>query len=106
MTCVGIGFLLVMIGVIFKEFPPKKINSIYGYRTNKSMINQKTWDYSQKVGAMSFIYTGLLIGLIGSVLMLFNMENTLIEVLIFIVLMVLMLVFDEKIIKKYIDKNS
>lgn len=30
------------------RFPPKEINSIYGYRTKASMKNQKSWNFTQK----------------------------------------------------------
>jgi uncharacterized membrane protein len=28
--------------------PPRKINKIYGYRTNMSMKNKDTWDYAHR----------------------------------------------------------
>lgn len=42
---VGIIFLLSVIVLHF--FPPKKINPLYGYRTSRSMKNQKNWDLAQ-----------------------------------------------------------
>ncbi len=42
---VALIIIIVMIGlpIIFKLFPPKGINSIYGYRTCFSMLNEDTW---------------------------------------------------------------
>ncbi len=37
-----LGIIFIIIGFIFKAFPPKKINSILGYRTLLSMKNQDT----------------------------------------------------------------
>ncbi|AIY79020.1 SdpI family protein [Clostridium cagae] len=37
-----LGIIFIIIGFIFKAFPPKKINSIFGYRTLLSMKNQDT----------------------------------------------------------------
>lgn len=52
--------LLFLISIIFWKFPPKKINSIYGYRTHKSMLNQQIWDFANKTFNQSFlIYSGL-----------------------------------------------
>ena len=38
--------LLFLISIIFWKLPPKKINSIYGYRTPKATQNQQIWDLS------------------------------------------------------------
>jgi uncharacterized membrane protein len=35
--------LFNIISILFKLFPPKKINSLYGYRTNSSMKSESTW---------------------------------------------------------------
>lgn len=40
---------LFFFSILFYLFPPKKINSIYGYRTHKSMLNQDIWEYSNKI---------------------------------------------------------
>lgn len=33
------GPLFMIAGLVLLKFPPKKINSLYGYRTNSSMKN-------------------------------------------------------------------
>jgi len=38
--------LLFVLSIIFWQFPPKKINTFYGYRTNKSGQNQDIWDFA------------------------------------------------------------
>lgn len=38
--------LLFLLSFIFWKFPPKKINSIYGYKTPKAMQNQQIWDFA------------------------------------------------------------
>ncbi|MEP2773553.1 MAG: SdpI family protein [Fulvivirga sp.] len=40
----SVGPLMVLLAAMFKVFPPKKINMWYGYRTERSMRNQETWD--------------------------------------------------------------
>lgn len=42
-TCLGIIVLMLALPTIFYFFPPKKVNSVYGYRTLFSMLNQDTW---------------------------------------------------------------
>ena len=42
------GLSFVIIGWITLRFPPKGINTLYGYRTKASMKNQERWDLAQK----------------------------------------------------------
>ena len=65
MTTNGLLFLL---SILFYQFPPKKINSLYGYRTVKAMQNQQIWDFANGVFNKNLlIYSG--ISLLGSVLL-------------------------------------
>ncbi|WP_417939351.1 SdpI family protein [Flavobacterium sp. RS13.1] len=41
--------------LITKLFPPKKINSLYGYRTANSMKNKVNWDFAQKFSTSLFL---------------------------------------------------
>nr|WP_294788006.1 SdpI family protein [uncultured Flavobacterium sp.] len=41
--------------LITKLFPPKKINSLYGYRTANSMKNKMNWDFAQKLSTNLFL---------------------------------------------------
>jgi len=42
----SINGLLFLFSIIFYFFPPKKINAIYGYRTNKTMKNETIWKFA------------------------------------------------------------
>jgi len=44
-------YILIFASIVLLIFPPKKINSIYGYRTKRSMQNQTKWDFGQKYSA-------------------------------------------------------
>ena len=46
LTTNGLQFLL---SIMFWKFPPKKINNWYGYRTHKTMLNQKIWNFANTV---------------------------------------------------------
>lgn len=50
--------LLIAIGALMKKRPPKKINALYGYRTERSMKNVDTWQFANA-------YSGALIWKIG-----------------------------------------
>ena len=39
---------MMVFGCVFYYKPPKKINSIYGYRTKRSMKNSQTWEVAHK----------------------------------------------------------
>jgi uncharacterized membrane protein len=52
----ALGPLILILGIIFRLFPPKNINYIYGYRTPRSMSNQKIWDFSNRYASNILIY--------------------------------------------------
>jgi uncharacterized membrane protein len=52
--------LLFLISVLFWKFPPKKINSLYGYRTPKATQNEQIWNFANTLFNKSLlIYTGI-----------------------------------------------
>jgi len=44
----SVNGLLFFLSLIFYFFPPKRINNLYGYRTNKSMLNDTIWQFSNR----------------------------------------------------------
>lgn len=56
-----VGPLMVLLAAIFKAFPPKKINMWYGYRTERSMRNQTTWDEANRYANnfMLWLFVGI-----------------------------------------------
>jgi len=57
------GSIFIIVGLIMYKFPPKKINKLYGYRTNKSMKSQQHWDFSQVFAAKQMIILGFCLAL-------------------------------------------
>jgi uncharacterized membrane protein len=51
--------VFIATGLILWFKPPKKINSIYGYRTKRSMQSQEAWDYAQTESGKQLVYLGL-----------------------------------------------
>ena len=47
--------ITLLIMIIFRIFPPKNINALYGYRSAGSMKNKTNWDFAQKYSANLFI---------------------------------------------------
>ncbi len=42
----SVNGLMFLISIIFYFFPPKKINSLYGYRTHRTMANEEIWNFA------------------------------------------------------------
>ena len=55
-----VGFVFSLAAFITLKFPPKKINSIYGYRTSRSMKNQENWDLAQRFSSQLMLKQGLI----------------------------------------------
>lgn len=53
------GIIFATAGLIQYIFAPKKINSLYGYRTRSSMKSEERWHFAQKYSALKLIAVGL-----------------------------------------------
>ncbi|WP_236570664.1 SdpI family protein [Paenibacillus sp. An7] len=97
-----IGLIIYMAGLIVRKNPPEMINSLYGYRTKRSMKNQLLWDEANKYSAELMMRYGMLYALIGSILsLLFNGKY--ISIVIFGMILVpitLLIIKTEKRLKK------
>ena len=52
--------IMIIAGIIMMKRPPKKINSLVGYRTSSSMENQEAWKFAN-------IHSGKLLLIFGAV---------------------------------------
>ena len=57
------GPLLLVIAVLTKLFPPKKINSIYGYRTRRSMQSEDAWREANTYSSNAMIVLAVLVSI-------------------------------------------
>src|SRR5690606_36015306 len=97
------GSIFIITGGIMYFFPPKKINSLYGYRTGRSMKSQKNWDFAQKYGAKALAVLGVLFIMISftrTLLPFNNDQHALLGMFILIIGVVIMFLISEKAIKK------
>lgn len=53
--------IIFKVALLFYFFKPEKINSLYGYRTKKSMKNKESWDFSQKYSSKIFLCFSILL---------------------------------------------
>ena len=116
MLAMGLLFPVVMIlfGTMFMKSAPKKINYIFGYRTDMSMKNRDTWEFAHKyIGKLWFRF-GLLLIPITVIPMLFVIGKTenivgtvgLIVGFINTIVLIVPIFFTEKALNKAFDKGG
>ena len=116
MLAMGLLFPVVMIlfGTMFMKSAPKKINYIFGYRTDMSMKNRDTWEFAHKyIGKLWFRF-GLLLIPITVIPMLFVISKTenivgtvgLIVGFINTIVLIVPIFFTEKALNRTFDKDG
>lgn len=65
-----IPLLIMVVGFFMFKYPPKKINWFVGYRTRKSMQNEKVWKESNKYCGKVWIKLGIVMLLLSFILIL------------------------------------
>lgn len=63
-----IGAIFALVSLIQMRFQPKKINSLYGYRTPLSMKNQANWDEGNRYSAKLMLKMGIILVVIGLII--------------------------------------
>ena len=97
-----VGFVFAVAALISLKFPPKKINSLYGYRTSRSMKNQENWDLAQRFSSQLMLKQGLIMLLLAFILAVLPVPieiATLISLLLLVTGVVILLVQTEKRLK-------
>lgn len=56
-----IPLIMIGFGGYFKRHSPKTINYLFGYRTPRSMKNEKTWAFAHKTIGKIWWYAGLVL---------------------------------------------
>ena len=51
--------IMVLFGAIFSRVAPKRINYIFGYRTERSMKNEDTWVFAHKFIGRLWLFIGI-----------------------------------------------
>ncbi len=70
------GLVFLAVGIIMYFFPPKKINLIYGYKTERAMQSQQNWDLAQKYSSKIMMSLGGLLTILSLLLDLFYWNKT------------------------------
>ncbi|SHH60153.1 SdpI/YhfL protein family protein [Caloranaerobacter azorensis DSM 13643] len=102
------GVSMVIVGIILKIFPPKKINFISGYRTYLSMKNKETWEEGNRYSAKMLIVLGVISIIISFVI--YKTVNpkisAIISTIVSLVLIILAIPLTELHLKKLFDKDG
>lgn len=98
-----VGVIFMIVATIMYFFPPKKINYLYGYRTESSMKSQERWDFAQRYSSIKMIQVGaalFLVSLIGMAFPVSEGENIAIGLILMIPACIVMFWTTEKALKK------
>ena len=68
-----IPILIMIVGLIMFKYPPKKINIFVGYRTKKSMKNEKAWKKANQYCGKIWMLMGLIMVFVSILLFLFDL---------------------------------
>ncbi len=105
----SIILLINIISLIYRLYPPKKINSLYGYRTGRSMSSQEAWELANKIFSEKFLQ----LNLTASVILIFlfftplSCEIKIITETVFILFnIILSIVITENQLKKFTDSSK
>jgi len=110
-----IGIVFTIAAVIFKKFPPKKINMWYGYRTGLSIKNQETWEIAQEYSSKLMVIEGIILIIFGVIFGVISaqMENKVKNVILFIFIVIIIPVIffwliasTEIYLRKYFNKKQ
>ena len=63
-----IPILITLIGILMYKRPPKKVNWFVGYRTRKSMKNEKVWEEANRYCGKLWIIIGIAMVIIAFLL--------------------------------------
>lgn len=102
------ALVFVLAAFILRQYPPKQINSFYGYRTPRSMKNQQIWDFAQAYAAKEMMKMGSLLALFSLVGLVYQPKEelgALLAIAVLLVLVVIMIIRVERAIKQQNNKT-
>jgi uncharacterized membrane protein len=105
----SLGLIFFVVGLLLKILPPKRMNSIYGYRTSSSMRNLDTWTAANNYSAKLMIFEGIsltVIGLISPAIPDMGIIGTGIAIGFLIFSVIVLIIATEKYLNKIFDKNG
>jgi|GEM_PF-221279 len=105
----GIPLFFLLIGVVLKYFPPKKINYFYGYRTEFATKNEDVFKEANRYSANLFILLSILLFVINVIMFIFNVSSAIMGIsfgIYIIPLFISIIYLTEKHLHKIFDENG
>ncbi|MEL7145673.1 MAG: SdpI family protein, partial [Bacteroidota bacterium] len=100
--------LVLVLAVIFRSFPPKSINGLYGYRTAFSMKSQEVWNEGNRYSFNLMIAVGAIVTL-TQIILHFTMSGNLkilMATILLVVLLIAIIPATEDHLRKHFDKEG
>lgn len=97
------GIIFLIAGGMMYKFPPKEINSLYGYRTRQSMSSQEKWDFAQLYSSKLMILLSSVMTALSIALSFFYLNPVMALVLSFVLIfavVILLFYFTERKLRK------
>lgn len=63
-----VGLIIVIVGLVQKYYPPKRINDLYGYRSETAKQNQQTWNEANRYSANLMVKSGFIAVVTGLIM--------------------------------------
>ena len=101
--------ITIITGYLMYRHTPKTINGLVGYRTNRSMINQDTWDFANKYCASLWIKLGIITSVISFLIYILFDVNEAVSIVIVLIqtfLLLFSIIPVEKALKNTFDENG
>lgn len=108
LTNLAIGPLLLVLALIFRAYPPKNINWVYGYRTERSRKSQQAWDAANKYSNELMMWVGI-ITTIAQIGLYFIFEPSVVLLVacgIMVALLIAMIIIVETYLKNNFDNEG
>ncbi|MFY0650908.1 MAG: SdpI family protein [Cyclobacteriaceae bacterium] len=105
---IWIILMMTLFSAVYRFFPPKKINMLYGYRTNRSMKTQEIWNESNRFFSMLWFWFNLATLMAWIILKSLNVTSTLVQYLLFTNLggIFILILFTEIHLRKNFDRDG
>ena len=103
------GPLILFFSFIFSKYQPKKISTIYGYRTTRSMSNNDIWEFANRVSAKYMIIASLatIIFQLSGIILSYTSEDFLLVSYGFLIISLGLSIWKTEIeINKFFDKEG
>lgn len=96
-------FCIFSLPVFFYLYPPKAINSFYGYRTKKSVKNKENWDFANRTFTNYLLKFSLLLVIIQILIwfLLGGVYSVMISSFIWVIILILSVYLTEKKMKNF-----